>query len=785
MRSRIIINIAALLLTGVIFTACNNARRLPEGRYLLKKNQIESQVPGVSSSEVRNYIKQKPNSKLLGVWRFKLSMYMLGDRLEKESGLKNWLMEKVGQEPVVLDTTLANSSVRQLEYYLGNKGYFNADVTKEVDTNKQKATVTYHFRAGNPYRIDTVIYVVEDSSLREEVLATRENSLLGKGTVFDAEKFDDERERITDILRNKGYYYFNKNFIRVKVDSALQGRKINAYLQVNNRVFKAQMYNDSLVSLPHYKYRVRKVFIYPDYDAMADESIDYDTLVFQDNKNEYYYLYQDNMPYKPEVLNRFIFIEPGEYYKMQDASMTNTRLANLRQFKYVNISFRNNYADIKPWFHDTLPKNLDCHIRLTRFDRQYYVFEWLGKNTSRDLGTEVSFIYGNKNLFRGAEIFNVNTNVAMETQRVIGDTDDQTISEFLPFNTFEAGINTSLEIPKFLLPVAQSRFPAYFKPHTTLFAGYNYRERPDYTRHLTNFSFGYLWNESPTKQHQLYPLYINSIKLHPDSSFIAKLNEINNKKFLIAYQDHLIIGLKYTFLYNSQAFRRKAKDFWYFRGNIESSGLLISGINYLTDAPRNAEDSYELLNIQYAQYIRLDADVRYYYRITFDNVIATRFAIGVGIPYWNMKALPFEKSFFVGGSNGIRAWPVRSIGPGGFSGTVSNFDKIGDISLETSVEYRFPVYDFVKGAVFLDAGNVWLKNQTKDFPQGNFEFDTFYKQLAVGTGLGLRLDFSFFVIRVDAGIKMIDPSEPAGSRWVLNQYRLKYTNFNFGIGYPF
>lgn len=201
--------------------------------------------------------------------------------------------------------------------------------------------------------------------------------------------------------------------------------------------------------------------------------------------------------------------------------------------------------------------------------------------------------------------------------------------------------------------------------------------------------------------------------------------------------------------------------------------------------PKNAEDSYELFNIQYAQYIRIDADVRYYYRINFDNVIATRLALGVGIPYWNMKALPFEKSFFVGGSNGVRAWPVRSIGPGGFSGTVSNFDKIGDISLETSVEYRFPVYDFVKGAIFLDAGNVWLKNQTNDFPQGNFEFDTFYKQLAVGTGLGIRLDFSFFVLRVDAGIKMIDPAEPAGSRWVLNQYRLKHTNFNFGIGYPF
>lgn len=769
-----------------IVAACNNAKQLPKDQYLLKKNEVETNNPDITSTEVNSFIKQKPNKKIFGTLRFHLWIYTLGSKIEKDNKLKEWLTEDVGEKPVVLDTALANNSARQMEFYLENKGYFESEVKKTVDyQDNRKAVVTYHIEASNPYRINDLNYLIEDSTLKKEVLRTRENTLLKEGVVFDAGLFDDERERIAEIMKNNGYYYFNKNFIEFKIDSALAGRKLDVYMQVNNRVYKAQMYNDSLVSLPHHRFEVRNVYVYPDYDPMIEDTLVYDTLVFKRSNKHYHFIYNGKIPYKPKSLTHLIFVEPGEEYKKRDAEMTNKRLAGLQQFKYVNIEFLDIHGEMKPWFRDSMPKLLDCYIRLTRSPKQAYTFEWLGKNTSRDLGTEVSFIYSNKNLFRGSEIFNLNTNLALETQRIIGDDNNEVIASWLPFNTMVTGINGNLDIPKFLLPVKASLFPAYFKPHTNIFGGYNYRQRPDYTRHLLNFSFGYVWNESETKQWQVIPVDINSIKLNPDSSFIQKLNEINNKKFLSAYEDHLIVGGKVNFINNTQVARKKYPDFWYSISTLEFAGNILNATMNQFNVPENSEGYKELFKIRYAQYIRMEEDFRYFYRFNDKNVLATRVAIGVGIPVGNSDVLPFEKSFFVGGSNGIRAWQLRSLGPGGFSGNVSNFDKIGDISLETSIEYRFPIYDVVRGALFVDAGNVWLKDKNNDFPDGHFESDRFYKEIAVGTGFGVRLDFSFFVIRIDAGVKTIDPSLAQGNRWVLNQYKLKDTNINFGIGYPF
>lgn len=765
---------------------CSNSKYLPENKYLLVKNTVESNNPGIDKSDVDNYFKQKPNKEILGFYRFHLSVYTLGSKIKKDGWLKDWLMNTIGEEPVILDTSLTNNTVRQLNYYLENKGYFKGNVTKSIEYEpNKKAKVTYKIKAEDAYTIRNLKYLAEDSSLLQTVKDTREKSLLKSGSQFDADRFDDERERITRILKGKGYYYFNKNYIRFKVDSTIPGRQLDVYLQVNQRVYKAKMYDDSLVALSHHRYKVRNVYIYPDYNALLEDSMNYDTLQYHTGGKTYHYLYTDELPYKPRALKKFIFIEPHRFYDLRDVEMTNRRLASLQQFKYVNIEFENIHAGIKPWFRDTLPGILDCHIRLTREAQMFYTMEGLVKNTSRDLGTEVSLTYGDRNLFRGAEKFNFSGNIAMETQRIIGDDDDETIAPWLPFNTVETGVNTSLEIPRFLLPVDPDRFPHYFKPHTNLNVGYNYRQRPDYRRHLTNFSFGYFWDESATKRHQIKFPNINSIKIYPDSSFIRKLNEINNKKFLNAYQDHLILGAKYTFTLNNQAQRKKEPSFVFFRGDLELAGNALNAFNQMLDAQQNDKGYYELFKIRYAQYVRANADFRYYYKFNDHNTLATRVDLGVGIPYGNSNVLPFEKSFFVGGSNGIRAWQIRSLGPGGFSENVSNLDKIGDLSIETSVEYRFPVYDFVKGALFLDAGNVWLKDKNKDFPGGSFQFDRFYKEFALGTGLGLRLDFSFFVIRLDAAIKMSDPSLPEGSRWILNQYKLKHTNLNFGIGYPF
>ncbi|MCF8327872.1 MAG: BamA/TamA family outer membrane protein [Bacteroidales bacterium] len=778
--------IILIVLLMVLLSGCNNAKRLPEDKLLLNKNEIEISNPEISKSEINRFIKQKPNKKLIGFFRFHLTVYFIGERIKKDNKIKKWLTESVGEKPVVLDTSMANNTTRQIEYYLRNKGYFNSNVKKTIDTPLvKKANVTYKIQANRPYRIRNVEYQVEDSTLKPAIEASMEKSLLRQGEIYSVEDFKNERERITSFLKNNGYYYFNKNFIEFQVDSTVGNQKLDVYMQVNNRVFKAEMYNDSLIALPHHQYKVRNVYIYPDYDVLQKGQKDYDTMRYEHSGKIYHYLYNGELPYKPEHLTSYVFMEPGEYYKDEEVKMTNQRLADLQQFKYVNIEFMDVHSDVEPWFRDTLPKKLDAFVRLTRTLQQSYTIEWLGKNTARDLGTEVSFVYTNKNLFKESEILNLNTNLSLETQQIISDGNNQNITKYLPFNTLEYGINADLDMPKFLLPVDHSRFPDYFKPRTTFSTGYNYRERPDYSRHLLNLSFGYRWDESETKQHQVYIADINSIKLNPDSSFIRRLNEIDNKKFLSAYEDHLIVGSKYNFIWNTQKARRKQNDFWYFRGTFEPAGLLLNTFASALNAEQDEDGNYELFNIRYAQYVRSEADFRYFYRFNKDNILASRFSLGVGIPYGNLNVLPFEKSFFVGGANGIRAWQLRNLGPGGFKGDQNDFDKTGDISLETSVEYRFPLYDMVHGALFVDAGNVWLKDKNTDFPNGQFKINRFYEQIAAGTGFGIRLDFSFFVIRVDAGIKVINPEREKGNKWVLDEYQLKKTNINFGIGYPF
>ncbi|MGM0647123.1 MAG: BamA/TamA family outer membrane protein [Bacteroidota bacterium] len=781
------IKISVLFVALLWLSACNNAKRLPEGKYLLNKNVIETDNSEVDKSDLTSLIKQKPNKKSVGLFRIKLSAYMLGQRIDNDSSkIKRWLMTSVGEEPVILDSSMAINTARQMEYLLKNKGYFEAGVEKKIDyEDNRKAVVKYAVTAKKPYHIRKVHYLYEDSTIANDVNATRQNSLIQPGETFDTDVFDDERERITEYLRNHGFYYFNKNYIEFQVDSNMKGRELDVYLQVNYRVYKAQMYQDSLVALPHRKFKVRNVYIYSDYDALKKDDIQYDTLKYEKSGAVYNFLYDKTLAYNPEILSQYVFIKPGKYYNMQDQKMTNRRLADLQQFKYINIEFLDVYGEMKPWFRDTMPKVLDCYIRLTRDAKQAFTFEWLGKNTSRDLGTEVSLVYSNKNLFRGSEVLNLSTNLSLETQQIIGDKNEQNITRYLPFNTLEYGVNAALDLPKFLLPIDQTRFPAYFKPRTTFSSGYNYRERPDYSRHLINLSFGFRFDETPTKQHQILLADINSIKLNPDSTFINKLNEIDNKKFLSAYEDHLIVGGKYTYILNTQGARKKEPDYWYLRTTFETAGFLLNSAAKLFQAPENEDGYRELFKIRYAQYLRSEVDYRYFYRFNAQNRLATRIAVGVGVPYGNLNVLPFERSFFVGGANGIRAWQLRSLGPGGFSGEISDFDKIGDISLETSVEYRFPLYALVEGAFFLDAGNVWLKDKNDKFPLGHFTLDRFYNQIAIGSGLGLRLDFSFFVIRLDAGIKIVDPSRLRGDRWVLDEYKIKNTNINFGIGYPF
>jgi outer membrane protein assembly factor BamA len=408
-------------------------------------------------------------------------------------------------------------------------------------------------------------------------------------------------------------------------------------------------------------------------------------------------------------------------------------------------------------------------------------------NSAGNLGLAGDVLYQNKNVFRGAEIVKLKVTAATEIQKVFGESSNN-INQLLPFNTLETGADAEIDIPKFLIPVKQERFPKYFRPETDIDAGLNYERRPDYTRYISNLSYGYQWKESPTKKHLLYLADLNLVKIYPTLKFDSLINSYKDIRIQNSYKDHLILALKYSFIYNDQQLS-KNKDFSYFRANFETSGNLLRAIDRIINHQLPPDSSYSIFKINYAEYIRGDFDLRHYLLFDKLNTLALRIAVGGGLAYWNSYALPFEKSFYSGGANSVRAWQIYSLGPGSYSNNTLNpgLDKTGDIDIEGNIEYRFPVYHFLKGALFVDAGNVWLNKKNDGMPGAEFEFDRFYKEIAIGSGIGARFDFSYFILRLDAAFQIRNPSEPENQRWIPLSHSLSFFNirFNFGIGYPF
>jgi outer membrane protein assembly factor BamA len=390
-----------------------------------------------------------------------------------------------------------------------------------------------------------------------------------------------------------------------------------------------------------------------------------------------------------------------------------------------------------------------------------------------------NIVYQDNNLFRGAELLRIKLKGALEAQNVWGDFYSKNHSSYQPFNTYEYGTEASIIFPKFFFPINQEKVSKYANPKTNITVGLNYQARKDYTRYISNFNFGYDWREGSNKRHLLSLLDMNFVKvMQIDSTFYNYLINNYSRQILNSYQNHMTFGPKYSYIYNDQIYN-KIKNFNYFRFNIE-----LSGINWIFN---NLE--YKLFNIAYSQYWKFDLDYRHYFYFNQDNILVIRSIFGLGAPQNNSKILPFEKSFYGGGANDIRAWKLRTLGPGGFSDNISgNFDKTGDIMIEQNIEYRFPLYKFLKGAMFIDAGNVWLINKDENRINGEFDIKNpsrIIDEFAIGGGIGARFDFKFFIIRLDAAIPLRDPAINSRTKWVLPQTTINKIVFNLGIGYPF
>ncbi|HPE18155.1 MAG TPA: BamA/TamA family outer membrane protein [Tenuifilaceae bacterium] len=786
------------VMATILVSSCSITKNIPPQKYLLDKTTIkidDSKQKTISSSELDNYIRQKPNKRIL-LFRFHLRMYNAANP-SKYTGIHRWL-KTIGEEPVILDTFQTGQTTQNLKQFLENKGYYSSTVKDStIYRKRQRAETEYNITLGKPYKINEIRYIIEDTTVRSYVLSNIDNSLIKKGVRFDKDILNDERKRIEEGLKEQGYFYFSRDFITFTADTALEGTRVNLDMNIRNRFIRNQ-FGDRIVQ-EYKKFQVSKVYIYPNYDPITffnlKESNQLDTILFHGN----YYIYSGNPGIDLKVLHRASLIEPGQLYSESMVTKTRNNLSSLRLFRMVNIFFEpegNGDGEVEAsndpflFFNEQSmeqkPKfgKLNCHIQLAAHTLQSYQVDLVGTTSSSDFGAEANFNYQHKNLFKGAEIFDLKLRGMFELiqQAQMGTYDP----------AFEVGSMVGFSFPRFLSPFSGKEYITKYAPSTKLSASYNYQNRPDYTRTIAGLNFGYSWKNERNVTHSITPVEINIINIFEmDTTFQNKIE--NNAYLLNSYQNQFITLTGYNFIFNNQK-EKKNINYTLFRFNFEISGNILNGI-YSTFSEKNPGEAYQIFGTDFSQFVRTELNYTFHNVIDKNNTFVYRVYSGIGYPYGNSKALPFEKKFFSGGASGVRAWHARSLGPGTFSDTSVVYpNQTGDIKFEANVEYRFKLFWMLEGALFVDAGNIWAINQADERPGALFKFNSFYKQLALGTGLGVRMNLGFFTVRLDMGVKVHDPAvnlkindSNEATNWIPFQrpYVRDDFAFQFGIGYPF
>jgi hypothetical protein len=766
-----------LILFVLAISSCAPARYVPKEEHLLSKNKVENMQKNLSEDQLKGYILQKPNKKLLG-FRFYLFLYNLSN-INKERWPHNWL-RKIGEEPVIYDPALTSSSKGQLKQFLENKGYYHADVNDTVVFRGRNARVCYTIRSNEPFRISSISYFFEDTGLVSHILPDTLNSLLKKGMRFDKDVLQQERLRIENLLKEQGFYYFSKEYIFYNATMDPEDNTVDLVMRVKEFV-EGRPDPRSKVK-QHHQYRIAKVIVYPDYSSLdainnaGTGSINFDTTWYQGQ----YFINTGKRNLKPGVIINSSYIVPGQYYKLSDVNRTYRNLSELNLVRYTNITFRENDSTSVTGSGNLL----DCRIELSQKKRQSYQGEIAGTNSAGDLGIRGNLLYQNLNLFRGAEVFNIKFTGAIEAL--------QNRSEGKYKSMKELGAETSIVFPKFFAPFRLEGFVKRYAPKTSFLVSFNYQSRPDYTRSIANSSLSYRWKGNPYLTHTIWPLELNYVQIYENQSSAEFLDSIRNTPLGYSFEDHMVNVARYGFELNNQSIGKR-KDFFFTRFTIESAGNLV----YLTDmatSKSETDEPYKLFKVPYFQYMRGDIDFSFYKIIDKQNTFVYHFFIGLGYPYGNSKTLPYEKKYFAGGPNSIRGWETRDLGPGSYvaQDTVQNSvfyypNKSGDMKLEANIEYRFKVIWKLEGALFVDMGNIWAVRKEEDKPGAEFEWNRFYKEIAIGSGFGARFDFSFFLLRLDFGIKLRDPALPEGDRWLqaIRNFGINDLHLKFGIGYPF
>lgn len=729
MKAAYRISILAIILMAAL--SCSTTRVLEDGQYRLARNKIKiDNSRSFNPSVLDPYLKQKPNSYFIFGWNPFLNIY---NWQNGKGQLWDRFVQKIGVAPVVYDPDMVDSSIENLRNHLTYLGYYNSTVTSNIAVKKKRVDVTYNVTLGKRYPIKKISYVLpKNGEFSEIFLRDTSNLSIKAGDFLSESALQAETERSCAVLRNQGFYNFSKNYYFFEADtldvndSALLQLTINEYTR-NETAKDAQP--------------IRKFYI-----------------------NDVQITYPNSLNFRKSILKELTTIRPGDVYSADEINRTYSRLSALKVFSSVNIGMTPVDTNL-----------INCSISLAQSKRQGFKFNLESSVNSTGLfGISPQVSYYHKNIFRGGEWLNLNFMGNFQLK----------FNDEIRSNEF--GVAAGLSFPKFFpLPY---RFFSGAIPRTDVNLSYNYQSRPEYTRNIISVTYGYNGNLKRRLFYQAYPLQMNVVKLFDiDQKFYSSL--VNDPFLRNAYQDHFDLGSGAILYYTTNPDNTPKRPHFYTRVQFDIAGNMLSAFKPIMQ--KNDSGEGMIWSTPFSQFVRgeLTLSKTWFLGKNSKQSIATRLQAGAGYAYGNSTSLPFEKHFYAGGSNSLRGWQARTVGPG-LAPMDTSFvipNQTGDMKLEANIEYRFDMFWKVAGAVFVDAGNVWaLKADSSEEGQASlFRWQDFGRSIAANWGVGLRLDFGFLLLRVDMGMKIHDPARK--QRWVSPEQWFKRDNYavHFGVGYPF
>lgn len=763
-------SISLLLIAG-----CSNTKFVPENDYLYtgaSVNIISDTLPKSEKNKLEATFEEtltpQPTSSFFGL-RPRVYIYNVVGEPKKEKGIKNWLRNKIGKKPVYLSEVDIPFNLDLIENTGENLGYFNISASFDSITKNKKAEITYNVSPKSQYVIEKITFPTDSTLLGKEINNIKEKSLLKVNEPFNLNVIKAERERIDATLKEKGFYYFDPDNIIVQVDSTETKNKVDLNVKVKSNT----------PELSKNQFTIDKIYIYSDYSLNNERRLlrrnqirQLDTIHWKDNV----YIIDPRKKFRPQIYDRALYFKSGDLYNRTNHNLTLNRLINLGTFKFVKNQFI---------VSDSLNNSFDVFYYLTPNKFKSLRLETLGKTNSASFaGGEVNFNWRHRNFLKGAELFTASIYTALDFQ--IGGNSEAN-------NIYRVGSKFSLTWPRIIAPFKFHSSSA-FVPRTKVELGYEYQNRTQhYKLHNFNASFGYLWKENALREHDLKIIDITYVTPEWISDkYESEMNDSNNKNaesMRRVVEKQLIFGPVYSYTFTNTMLPKKHT--FYYKGMLDLSANL-TGL--IMGANVDNGDQKSILGVPFSQYAKMEHDFRYYMKINDKSQLAARFIGGIAKPYGNSNYIPFSKQFYVGGSNSIRAFRARTLGPGSYDPRNDQsyfYDQAGDVKLEANLEYRANLFSFLNAAVFMDAGNVWLLNEQEGKPGGKIS-NEFLSEIAVGAGFGLRFDFSILILRTDFAFPLRVPYYPKGDRWNFNeidfkdkQWRKDNLMLNIAIGYPF